>query len=352
MVNKNTSTGTISGNATYASGSNIYLKKSELPKSVSAFKNDVNYITPQALTEWLKKHSYIPVDEIKELIAMTKVVVSDSSTKEMDEETIKKIYSEIGEIKDRLRQTIGEKDSDSKYVTIEKSGEFAKQTDLKTICDLVKELQEAGKNYLTKHQSLEGYATKEWVEGQGYLKEHQSLEGYAKKTDIPAIDNLAGKEELDKAVSEVKVMVPSLDGYATKKWVEDKGYATKSQLTGYATKSDVITINSKLSSFVTKDVADNRYANKNDIKREYLTKKEASDVYLTIEDYRGIKNAATLSDQYADKTIEEFTEIVGGLSNGFYVVNKNDMAIVKDHKIISIVKDGVAGAAHVWEYEE
>ena len=59
--------------------------------------------------------------------------------------------------------------------------------------------------YLTEHQSLEGYATEDWVEEQGYLTEHQSL-----------------------------------DGYATEQWVEGKHYLTEHQpLTGYATEKFV-----------------------------------------------------------------------------------------------------------------
>lgn len=36
--------------------------------------------------------------------------------------------------------------------------------------------------FLTEHQSLEDYATKNWVEDKGYLTEHQSLAGYAKES--------------------------------------------------------------------------------------------------------------------------------------------------------------------------
>lgn len=36
--------------------------------------------------------------------------------------------------------------------------------------------------------SLDGYATQEWVEGKGYLTEHQSLENYATKDDLARID--------------------------------------------------------------------------------------------------------------------------------------------------------------------
>ena len=40
-------------------------------------------------------------------------------------------------------------------------------------------------NYLTQ-ESLNGYATQEWVEGKGYLTEHQPLDDYAKTADVNA----------------------------------------------------------------------------------------------------------------------------------------------------------------------
>lgn len=40
-------------------------------------------------------------------------------------------------------------------------------------------------NYLTQ-ESLNGYATQEWVEGKGYLTEHQPLDEYAKTADVNA----------------------------------------------------------------------------------------------------------------------------------------------------------------------
>lgn len=46
---------------------------------------------------------------------------------------------------------------------------------------------ENDKEYLTEHQSLEGYATEEWVGKQGYLTQHQDLSDYAKRSEIPTV---------------------------------------------------------------------------------------------------------------------------------------------------------------------
>jgi hypothetical protein len=49
-------------------------------------------------------------------------------------------------------------------------------------------------NYLTQHQSLEGYATEQWVQQQGYLTEHQSLADYYTSAQTEAaIDTVSGQ---------------------------------------------------------------------------------------------------------------------------------------------------------------
>ena len=61
-----------------------------------------------------------------------------------------------------------------------------------------------GRNYLTEHQSLAGYATEAWTR---------------------------------QAITNAMPEVPSLTGYATEDWVQSRGYLTAHQpLTGYATK--------------------------------------------------------------------------------------------------------------------
>lgn len=141
-------------------------------------------------------------------------------------------------------------------------------------------------NYYTKQEvddkipSLNGYATEQWVEDKNYLTEHQSLEDYAKKTDIPdvsefikeipseyiteeelngkgyltsipdtyvtdgelstAISDKVSQTALNEAIEGVENKIPSLDGYATEQWVEDKKYLTEHQdLTEYAKKSEL-----------------------------------------------------------------------------------------------------------------
>lgn len=69
--------------------------------------------------------------------------------------------------------------------------------------------------------SLSGYATEQWVENKGYLTEHQSLENYYTKGEV---DNIADTK-LD-----VSAYTPTdLSNYYTKQEIENKHYLTEHQ---------------------------------------------------------------------------------------------------------------------------
>ena len=73
---------------------------------------------------------------------------------------------------------------------------------------------------------LTGYATEEWVGEQGFLTEHQDLSSYATK------------EYVDDGLDTLREEIPSLEGYATKNWVSSQGYLNSVPIT-YATKNYV-----------------------------------------------------------------------------------------------------------------
>ena len=80
-----------------------------------------------------------------------------------------------------------------------------------------------------KIPSLDNYATKDEL----FSKDYNDL---TNKPTIPSIDGLATKLE----VKEVENKIPSLNGYATEQWVEGKGYLTEHQsLAEYATKAEL-----------------------------------------------------------------------------------------------------------------
>lgn len=87
--------------------------------------------------------------------------------------------------------------------------------------------------YLTEHQSLEGYATQEWVNGRGFLTSHQSLTLYATRAWVQ------GK------IAEAKLAeqggdVFNASQYYTKEEIDNKRYLTSHQsLAPYALKEEL-----------------------------------------------------------------------------------------------------------------
>ena len=281
--------------------SEIYLKKSELPKDVSSFRNDAGYISQSTLNSWLKEHNYIPENNIKTLISSSYKIITNQDV----DSYIPEIKGEIVAIKDRL--------GNIESGITEIKDEYAKSDDIPILTGYATEEWVEGQGYLTEHQSLDGYATEEWVESQGYLTEHQSLSAYAKKSEIPSVEGLAseswvesqgyltehqdisGKADKTELQNYVKTTVirnylkksdmpdrndialvselPTLlDDYATKEWVEDKHYLTEHQsLSAYASKNWVIN-------------------------QHYLTEHQDLSDYVKLEDIPDISNLATKSE--------------------------------------------------------
>ena len=149
-------------------------------------------------------------------------------------------------------------------------------------------------NYLTEHQSLEGYAKKadipsladyatkaelQNISSSSSSMIHDSLSNYAKTTDLPNMANYATKEDLPSLDGYAKTTdIPSLDGYAKTTDIPS--------LTDYAKKSDLPTIPTKVSeltndaNYLTEHQSLEDYAKKSDIPSldDYATKAELQNV--------------------------------------------------------------------------
>ena len=409
MINNNTNKTTQKSTATI-SESSIYLKKSELPQNVSSFKNDVGYISSSALGTWLKEHAYISKTEIMSLINKANLVVVDTVNKSADSEAInrlnqeiKGIKGEIGAIKDILENI------NNTYVSTERIKSLATKTDIANLSDDIDEISTSLSNIdlsniATKDEIplLDGYAKEDWVRRQGYLKTHQSLVGYAKKSDLPtdyvkesdlseyvkvsaissALNDYAKKSSLSEYVktstfnNKLNSLVTKADinGYATQEWVNEQGFLTESQdLSEFATKTDlkdyvkITSLNNTLNGYAkknsvyTQNESDLKFLSKIDASDIYLTKTSADDQfaskqmvereYLRIEDYRGLKDATVINDEYKNKSLKDLKGDLNGLINGFYIVNHTDVVIVKDHDVANIFKDGTPQAVIEWREE-
>ena len=409
MINNNTNKTTQKSTATI-SESSIYLKKSELPQNVSSFKNDVGYISSSALGTWLKEHAYISKTEIMSLITKVNLVVVDTVNKSADSEAINRlnqeitgIKGEIVEIKDILENI------NSTYVSTERIKSLATKTDIANLSDEIYEISTSLSNIdlsniATKDEIpiLDGYAKEDWVRKQGYLKTHQSLVEYVKKSDLPTdyikesdlseyvkvsaisstLSDYAKKSSLSEYVkistfnNKLNSLVTKVDinGYATQEWVNEQGFLTESQdLSEFATKTDlkdyvkITSLNNTLNGYAkknsvyTQNESDSKFLSKIDASDIYLTKTSADDQfaskqmvereYLRIEDYRGLKDATVINDEYKDKSLKDLKGDLNGLINGFYIVNHTDVVIVKDHDVANIFKDGTPQAVIKWKEE-
>ena len=300
MVNNKTQQKT-NVNVGTVSETNIYLKKSELPKNVSSFKNDAGYISSSTLSTWLKEHSYISKGEINTLIKKANLVVVDSVNNIADIEAINRLNSviadikgEIVAIKDRLE------DIESGFISISKESSFEKKSDITTVN---KKLNTLTSDVSQLQSDSSTYATKEWVSEQGFLNSEQELKDYAKKSELSKYAKTS-----------------DLKDYAKKNTVYDRAY-----------------IDSKL---LSKTDAESTYLNKVDAGEIYLSKTDAAKIYLTIEDYRGLKDATLISDEYKNKSLNALKNDINKLRNGFYIVGGKNIVIVKDHQIAEFFENG------------
>lgn len=105
--------------------------------------------------------------------------------------------------------------------------------------------------YLTEHQSLSGYATQQWVSGYTYDK--QTIDDKVAQGGSFDPTQYYNKTEVDNKIAsaktEIEGEIPSLNGYATQQWVEDKHYITGVDLSNYATKSEIPTVPTNVSAF-------------------------------------------------------------------------------------------------------
>ena len=205
--------------------------------------------------------------------------------------------------------------------------------------------------YLTQHQSLNDYATKNWVYAQNYITLdyidenndfHVDLDGYVKYADLN-LDNYATKTWVQN--QNYLTEHQSLEGLASQSWVENKHYLTSSSLTNYATKSYVM---SKLSSYATtqyvetrlseiESVDTNNYATKTWVQNQnYLTEHQDLSQYATKSYVLEKINEIDVNDidlsSYVSKT---------ELSNCGYLTQHQSL---NDYATKSYVMDAIANA--------
>lgn len=143
--------------------------------------------------------------------------------------------------------------------------------------------------YLTEHQSLSGYATESYV--QNYTYDKQTIDDKVAQGGSFDPSQYYNKTQVDERIasakSDVEQEIPSLNGYATEQWVENKHYITGVDLSNYDTKSEV---NTKISTAC-------------GLVNSALTSHTANtDVHVTSSDKTTWNNKSDFSGSYNDLT--------------------------------------------------
>ena len=302
MINNNTSKNTNVNTGTKIE-TNIYLKKSELPKNVSSFKNDVGYISESALNAWMKEHSYLSKNEINALISKANLVVVDKINKSYDDDALALLTRKVNELAGEVLKI---KDKLTGFISIDKEDSFATKSDLSGVNNKIT-------NISTKLGSI--------------------------NTQISQI-NTTASQKADK--SEIPTKVSQLEN--------DVPYLTQQSLNGYVKESKLANVLKdyiRKSSVYDKSQINDAFPTKKAVSDTYITKDEVRKGYLRIEDYRGLKDATVINDSYKNETVDEFKSHINNLMSGFYIVNQKDVIIVKKRpdgtcEIVNIFKDGVS----------
>ena len=130
------------------------------------------------------------------------------------------------------------------------------------------------------NQSLDGYATEQWVEDKHYLTEHQSLSAYSTT------------EQMNSAIS------AATDDMATKTWVGEQGYLTEHQsLSAYSTTEQVEGMIANESART-----EETYAKKSDIP-------DLDDYYTSAQTNTAIENAVAAESARCESTYAKPADI-------------------------------------------
>lgn len=133
----------------------------------------------------------------------------DSSLKS----SVKNVVDTVELLNDRVDNTYTKSEVDTKIASLDIPTDYVIHSELTPY---------ATKTWVEdKIKGIDNFATREWVNEQMFLKEHQDLSAYAKKTDIPSLQGYATERYVVDTIREAQ------GEYATESWVESKGYATQ-----------------------------------------------------------------------------------------------------------------------------
>lgn len=303
----------------------IYLDKEERNSDIFRFKFKVN------LSE-IDKTSQLPV---KERFFANSMIVDrvDVLTKEDFDKAIKEI--------EKGSKFLTESQANEKYalkgdipnvtnlVSSDQLSDYALKTEIPNSETVVRKAVEEveKKNYLTEHQSLNGYVTETQLNEKGYLTKHQDISKLATKESV---DNVAAKvtqlesrpvtssyddSEIKRKLKELedRPVTANIDtsNFVTTTQLEDKHYLTEHQsLEDYVTKNDLrdkryLTEHQDISKLATKEQLDElRNSQPTVDTSDLVTKEQLRKAFLDEEEHEKYAKKTELPQPYNDTDIK------------------------------------------------
>ena len=280
--------------------------------SIYAKKTDIPSLNGYATEEWVTSKKYLTSHQSLEGYATEQWVTNQGYL--TNHQSLEDYYTKT-QVDAKLKGISGGTvDLSDYYTKVESDDKYALKTSIPTLDGYATEEWVNSKGFLTTHQdltdyakkteltnyytkvesdgkyalsadipSLEGYATEQWVNSKNYLTSHQSLEDYATKEQLSTkadkehthlLKDITDYVAPNLSIYAKKTDIPSLNGYATEQWVTEKNYLTQHQsLEDYYTKSEVDNkfndfsgvTSTDLTKYYTKVESDGKYATKEEI---------------------------------------------------------------------------------------
>lgn len=182
-----------------------YLKKTEAAETY-ATKSEIPSVSGYATTEYVNQEIARVEEEIPEMPDLNdyakKSDIPDVSSFVTEETVDEKVATEIAKIV---------ADAPEDFDTLKEVADYIASDKTKAA-----EIETAISNLESGKADASTVYTKEQADAK-FLTEHQDLTDYAKKTDIPSVENLATKAEVEAVDEKVDaIVIPDVSNFATK----------------------------------------------------------------------------------------------------------------------------------------
>lgn len=303
----------------------IYLDKEERNSDIFRFKFKVNLSEVDKASQLPVKERYFANSMIVDRVDVLTKEDFDKAIKEIEKGSKFLTESQANE-KYALK---GDIPNVSDFVSSTQLSDYALKTEIPNSETVVRKAVEEveKKNYLTEHQSLDGYVTETQLNEKRYLTEHQDISKLATKQ---AVDDVAAKvtqlearpvtssyddSEIKRKIKELedRPVTANIDtsNFVTTTQLEDKHYLTEHQsLEDYVTKNELrdmryLTEHQDISGLATKEQLDELRNSQPTIDTSnFATKEQLRKAFLDDEEHEKYAKKSELPQPYNDTDIK------------------------------------------------